>query len=192
MKPALKLIIFVVALTVFFKIVTSTNSTPAPVAEVTHDDTIPAMITPPPTPPANTWSYSTDSDKMTSNKIYYASLDANEHLYLKFPYNGGVTASINVRYRDGENDAWLEISKGQFLANAIRNQDIRVRFDSLKAITYSCGAASDGSSQTLFIPATSFIQHLKNSRHLVIQAQLYDNGVQEMEFNTQGFTWNKQ
>lgn len=189
MKPALKLIIFAAVLAIFFKIVTSTNRTPAPVREATHYDNIPTVTTPPPTPPANTWSYSTDSDKMTSNIISYAFLDANDQLYLKFPYDGGVTATIKVRNKDGINDVSLYISKGQFLANAIRNQDIRVRFDSSKAITYSCGAPSDGSTQTLFLPANSFIQHLKNSRHLVIQAQLYDNGVQEMEFNTQGFTW---
>ncbi len=192
MKPALKLIIFVAVLAIFFKIVTSSNRTPPTVTEIMHDDSIPAMSPPLSTPAANTWSYTTDSDKMTSKIIYYASLDANDKLYLKFPYDGGVTASINVRYQDGENDAWLEVSKGQFLANAIRDQNIKVRFDSSKAITYSCGAASDGSTQTLFIPATSFIQHLKNARHLVIQAQMYDNGVQEMEFNTQGFTWSKQ
>lgn len=142
-----------------------------------------------PTDTPSSWTYSDEGDKMTSKKNYYATVDANEALDLKPPYDGPNTASVTVRYKGG-NNVYLSVTKGQFLANAVDGQPIKVRFDSAKAETYDCQAANDGSSNVIFISSASkFIAHLKKAKKLLIEAEMYDNGTQEMEFNIDGLKW---
>ncbi len=140
--------------------------------------------------PKENWQYSQDSDKMTSKIKYFASADATEQLQLKAPYDGGVTATILVRNTTGANEVLLKISKGQFLAS-IDGENIQVRFDTAKAETYSSVGPSDYSSTILFISSSAkFIASLKKAKKLLIGAEMYDNGVQQMEFNVEGLKWN--
>jgi hypothetical protein len=139
--------------------------------------------------PPSSWTFSEDEDKMTSKKIYYAIVDANEQLDLKFPYNGGVTASIMIRRKNGENNAILQLSKGQFMTG-VDGEVIEVRFDDGKVERYDCAGSNDDDSRILFIQSASrFINKLKKAKRTIIQAVLYDNGSQQMEFNVEGFTW---
>ncbi len=136
------------------------------------------------------WEYEDEEDKMTSKKIYMASIDANELLNLRSPYDGYVIASLTIRKKAGITDSYLTVTKGQFLANVVDEQPIKIRFDSTKAETYYCSAASDGDSRFLFINSPGrLIARLKKAKHMIIEAEMYDNGYQLMEFNTQGFKW---
>ena len=183
---------FAIIFTAFLILTFSSCGGPAGSAKPTDSTT----IIPPPAvavtePPKENWSYSQDSDKMTSKIKYFATVDANEPLQLKAPYDGGVTATVTIRNMKGENEAMLQISKGQFLAG-VDGVDIQVRFDTLKAETYSCSGPSDYSSTVLFIQSSAkFIAHLKKAKKLLIGAEMYDNGVQQMEFNVAGFKWNR-
>ncbi len=90
-----------------------------------------------------------------------------------------------------KNEAVLSISKGQFLTG-VNGENIDVRFDSLKAETYECSGPADYSTTTLFINSpTKFIAELKKAKKLLIQAVFFDNGTQQMEFNVDGFKWEK-
>ena len=135
------------------------------------------------------WKYSDEEDKMTSQKTFFATLVANEQLNLKMPYDGGVTVSLMIRSKNKSNDVILNLSKGQFMTG-INGQDIRVRFDSAKVETIHCSGANDGSTENLFImPANKFLAKLKKAKKVLIEAELFDNGSQQMEFNTDGFKW---
>jgi hypothetical protein len=141
--------------------------------------------------PATAWQYSDDEDKLTSKKVHFAQVDAIEELQLKFPYNGGVTATIFLRKRDGASTAMLQLSRGQFMTS-VDGEEIRVRFDDGKPETFSCSESADNDSRVLFIDATSrFISKLRKSKNLVIEATLFDNGNQQMEFPTAGLAWDK-
>lgn len=138
---------------------------------------------------SSTWNYSDEDDKMTSKKIYFASIDANDELDLKPPYDGANLATLTVRYKSGDN-VYLSVTKGQFMANAVDEEPIKVRFDSATAEIFYCDAPSDGSTTTLFItPTSKFIAKLKKAKKVLIQAEMYDNGIQEMEFEVNGFKW---
>jgi hypothetical protein len=77
------------------------------------------------------------------------------------------------------------------MANITEGQDIKVRFDSNKAETYSCSASSDDDSRYLFINTSKrFIDKIKHSKKVIIEAEMYDNGFQQMEFDTEGLVWN--
>jgi hypothetical protein len=139
------------------------------------------------------WEYHTQEDEMTSKKVFYASIEANDYVYLKFPYDGGVTATLNIRNKNGRNEAFLQVSKGQLMAanDVDGNGAIRLRFDDNKPKTYSVNGASDNSSETVFInSASDVIRQLKKSKKLIIEAAFYDNGIHVMEFNVSNFEFN--
>jgi hypothetical protein len=132
------------------------------------------------------WDYSEDEDKMTSKKNYFASVDAPELLQMSFPYNGGVVASLLVQHRRGENNVLLKVSKGQ-----IQDNDIRIRFDDGRAESFNTTSPSDGDTEYAFIePASRIIAKLKKAKHIVLEAQFFNNGVKQIEFNVEGFKWN--
>jgi len=136
------------------------------------------------------WTFTEDEDKMTSKKKYYASIDANDELQLKFPYDGGSTPTLLIRYKDGENNAILSVTKGQFISNVVDGESIKIRFDNDQPVSFNCSSPSDGSSNMLFINSTKKLMNkLKTSKKIIIQAEFYDNGLQLMEFDVDGFKW---
>jgi len=140
---------------------------------------------------SNNWIYSQNEDKMTSRITYTASIDAKDELDFPFPYNGGSVARILVRHKRGENDVLLMVSKGQFNSNIVDGATVKVRFDHEKAKTYSCASPSDGSTEAIFINSSNkFIQKLKKVKRVLIEAEFYNNGLKQMEFNVHGFKWN--
>lgn len=141
------------------------------------------------TEPATKWEYWDKEDKMTSDKNYYASVDANEKIDFEFPYDGGSTASITIRNQDKQNDVMLQISKGQF-NTGVDGGTIKVRFDDKKPSVYETSSPSDGSSEMVFINnGKKFLKELKASKRAIIQAEFFDSGIKTMEFNTAGFEW---
>lgn len=136
------------------------------------------------------WKYGEEVDPMTSATEYYAHLQSPSILDLKFPYDGGVTPSLTLRYKSHQNRVYLSVDKGQFLTSS-DGGEIKVKFDDGKPQIFECSEPNDGSSNTLFINEESrFIAKLKHSKSLMIQAIFYNNGSQTMEFGTQLLKWN--
>ena len=73
------------------------------------------------------WKYSEDDDALTSKKVYHAVLQADNALYLNAPYDGGSDCFIDLRYKDGDNNVIVSVSKGQFLVNVVDGENIKVR-----------------------------------------------------------------
>ena len=139
--------------------------------------------------PSSKWLYSDEEDKMTSKKKYYAQLIANDELMFDFPYNGGSVATLTIRKKRGEVDAMLKISKGQFIHD-YEGGSIKVRFGNAKPSIYAISKSSDQSSNLIFIDNVSrFISNLKKYKKLLIEAEFYNEGVRQIEFNIEGFKW---
>jgi hypothetical protein len=135
------------------------------------------------------WEYSEKEDKMTNKTNYYASIDANELLDFPFPYDGGSTASLNIRKTSTGNEAILQVSKGQFITD-VEGTEVKIKFDSEQPTTFNCSSSSDGSTNVLFINSTNkLIKKLKTAKKIIIQAEFYESGSKEMEFDVTGFTW---
>jgi len=131
------------------------------------------------------WTYDTRVDKMTSKSTYAASVDANELLQMDFPYNGGVVASLYLQNRRGTNSVLLQVSKGQIMEHGVK-----IRFDSGKVMSFEGFTPSDGDSKFLFIePAGRMISNLKKAKRVVIEAEFFDNGIRQMEFDVGGLNW---
>lgn len=139
--------------------------------------------------PVSKWVYSDEEDKMTSKKKYYAVLTANDELVFDFPYDGGSVASLMIRRKRGEDNALLKVSKGQFIHD-YEGGSIKVRFGNSKPSTYAISRPSDQSSDLVFIDnASRFISNLKKYKKLLIEAEFYNEGVRQIEFNIEGFKW---
>ena len=137
------------------------------------------------------WTYSSDTDKMTSNVVYYGYVDADKKLSLKFPYEGSV-ASLNLKFKDNRLSINLRVSKGQILAAQEDGKGkIKVRFDQDVAEDYLVNGSVSHSSNIVFIKdKDKFMTNLKKSKKIIIAADFFDNGTEIMEFNTDGLVWN--
>lgn len=135
------------------------------------------------------WTYSNEVDKMTSKTNYYATVDANDLLDFPSPYEGGSTATLNIRNTDGKNEALLTISKGQFLSH-IDGGTIKIRFDNDQPVTFETNNPSDGSSTVIFIEnAAKLIKKLKSSEKIIVASEFYESGEKTMGFNVKNFKW---
>ena len=135
------------------------------------------------------WTFQEDVDKMTSKTVKYASIDANEELEFKFPYDGGSVASLTIRKKDGANDIYLSVTKGQFNATYDGGQ-VRIKFDDEQPKKFSFTPPSDSSSDVIFINSTkTIISKLKTSKKIIIEAEFFNEGNRQMEFDVAGFKW---
>jgi hypothetical protein len=139
--------------------------------------------------PTSKWLYSDEEDKMTSKKKYFAQLKANDELIFDFPYDGGSVATLTIRKKRGEVDAMLKVSKGQFILD-YEGGSIKARFGNAKPSIYAISQSSDHSSDLVFIDnASRFISNLKKYKKLLIEAEFFNEGVRQIEFNIEGFKW---
>jgi hypothetical protein len=135
------------------------------------------------------WEFQEKVDKMTSRTIRYASIAANEELNYEFPYDSGSIASLTIRKKDGDDDVYLKVNKGQFNATYDGGQ-VRIRFDDELSKKFSFVLPSNNSSDIIFINSTkSFISKLKTSNKIIIEAKLFNEGNRQIEFDVAGFKW---
>jgi hypothetical protein len=138
--------------------------------------------------PKTNWIYSEDEDKMTNKMTKYAIITADEELQFKFPYDGGSTATLQLRKKGGL-DIILSVSKGQF-TNSYSGGSVRVKFGDSPAKSYSISSSSSGSSDLIFINQTKdFVSRLKSANKIIIEAEFYQEGNKLITFQTAGFDW---
>lgn len=137
------------------------------------------------------WTYEDETDKMTSKITHKAQVVSTNALNLQFPYNDdNDRAHVTLRKQDGEINAWLYVDKGQFIYG-LDSTTVRIRFDQDQPLEFACGRSSDASSNLMFILDTAtFIKQLKKSKKMIIEATFYQDGAQQMEFDTAGLKWN--
>lgn len=136
------------------------------------------------------WTYSENTNDIDDSKTYFAETTAPEKLEFKFPYDGGTTVYITLRYKENKNNVMLRISKGQFMSSLSDNNTIRVRFDDAKPQIFSYSTPSDYSTETIFINnEKTFISQIKNAKKIIIECEFYNEGTQIIKFNTAGLKW---
>jgi hypothetical protein len=135
------------------------------------------------------WTYTEDADQMRGTKTKFAMLESENSLSFGFPYEGGnATLILRKRSSDGTN-IMLQI-KGQFVCHSFAGGTIATKFDNGKIQKWGCNEPSDGATGVLFIEgATRFIANLKKSKSLIIEAEFYQAGPQQMRFDVAGLDW---
>lgn len=136
------------------------------------------------------WRYSEDKDEMRGAVTRYANLDANQSIHLNFPY-GEQTPRITIRQSPQFGfHILVGVPSGQVMCNSWSNSHISVKFDDGPIQRYGCNDAADGSSNMVFIEgAKGFLTKLRKSKKAVIEAEFFQNGMQQMTFDTANLDW---
>lgn len=135
------------------------------------------------------WEYSETEDKMSGIIKKYAVNTSTNKLNFEFPYDGGSSATITLRKNGKSVDIILRISKGQFKTD-FSGGTLRVKFDENKPLNFKYALPSDGSSDILFIePANKFIKEIAKSKNIIIEAEFFQEGIRQMEFNVTNLKW---
>jgi len=135
----------------------------------------------------HSWEYFEDEDKMTSANMYYAMVEANDLLDFDSPYDGGSKASFILRHKDSYGNAYVKISKGQFIVHS--DTKFRIRFDNEKPKYYSVSSPSDGSSDLVFFEYYQLIDNIKKHKKMIVEAEFYREGMRAIEFNIENLKW---
>lgn len=140
--------------------------------------------------PQSEWKYSTEKDEMRGGESRFAQVDASDTIKLDFPY-GEQRGQILIRQSPKFGfDILVGVPSGQIMCNSYSNSYISVKFDEGPVRRYGCTDASDGSNNMVFIQgAKGFLSNLKASKRVVIEAEFFQNGLQQMAFNSSNLKW---
>lgn len=138
--------------------------------------------------PAN-WTYDSQKDGMRNQAIYFACNTSTNTLQFDFPYNGGSSAQLCFRQSArSDNDVYLTVSKGQFYCTSYDGCTIHAKFDGGSVVALHASGASGGDTTTVFISGYKrFSDRIKKAKHLFIEAEFYQEGRRQMEFDVQGY-----
>jgi hypothetical protein len=138
------------------------------------------------------WQYSTSRDEMRHADERVARVQSTNSLHFDFPY-GEAFGQISVRQspRFGF-DIFLTIDNGQFVCHSFTGGRIAVKFDDEPIRNYPCNDAADGSPTILFMGnERDFLNRLRRAQHVVIEADFYQAGRQQLRFDVAGLHWNE-
>ena len=122
--------------------------------------------------------------------INIAWVNANDLVYLDFPYNGGSQGILTLRKSNSTSDVYFSIDKGQ-IDIGIDITTIRVKFDDEEPKMWSMLESSTNDRDILFFDNDKlFYKKLKTSKKLVLEVPFFQNGHQQFEFNTENLVWN--
>ncbi len=139
---------------------------------------------------ASTWTYSDESDALHDTKTHLACTTSTNLAELSPPYTS-VAARLCIRRNAGGGvDVLVKLEgDGQILCG-IEECSTAVRFDKGKINHFPSVGAADNSSNVIFLNRTSaFISALKRSSHTAIQLRFFQNGDQNLEFETSNLKW---
>ena len=133
------------------------------------------------------WQYGESKDSMRGTTDKYAVLTSSNVLNFSFPYNGGTSAEL-VIFSDKSRGYVIQLSvgKGQFL-----QKQMYLKFDDSKVIEVTkfgdTTVREDGSPNSVTIAMgrpKEFVKKLSDAKHLTIEAMFYQDGSQQIEFET--------
>lgn len=133
--------------------------------------------------PAPSWEYSREPDKMRGGESVGAVVRSVSSLNLGFPYHGRNYGHLQVRQSPQYGlDVLLFVDKGQFIC-PVDGCSIMVRFDDKPAMRMSVVEPADHDSKVLFLSSPKrFIEAARKARIIRVQATMYQEGDQQMEF----------
>ena len=124
-----------------------------------------------------------------SGTTHKATITSPTRLQFAFPYEGGSTATLTLRQRNGSTSVYIEVSKGQF-NRSFQGGSARVRFDNRPAESFELLAAENGRANILFFgDEQRLIQRIRAARQLVVDIDFAGQGIRRIPFPTAGLVW---
>lgn len=140
---------------------------------------------------ATSWTYDRSRDEMRDGETVTACTISVDQVHLDFPYKNQNTRLCIRKSPKWGLDAYVRLTEGgQYNCNSYDGCTVHVRFDAKSASAFTGGTASDGSNDILFFRnASRFVENAKTSKRLIVEAEFYQAGVQQMTFNSAGLEW---
>lgn len=154
---------------------------------------IQTVTTPTPKLPGSQWNYDQYNDEMSKGTIFQARVLSENKVNFDFPYSGLQHGALTLRThpRYGK-DIIFNIERGQFLCTSYDGCTVLVRFDDEEPLKYSATAASDNSTETIFIQNYSkFVGKMLKAKKVRIAANIYQQSAPVFEFDVSGFDQSK-
>lgn len=143
-----------------------------------------------PTPKKETgWEYKEDIDQMDNTKTTMAALVSDNTVEFEFPY-GESSFTLLLRKKKGSTDVILTCSKCQFITGIMDDKKYRVKFDDEPPFNVFANSSSSGSADVVFLGSEAkLISKLKKAEKMIIEAEFYDRGLEQITFSTKGLKW---
>ncbi|MFI5201081.1 MAG: hypothetical protein ACHQNE_01680 [Candidatus Kapaibacterium sp.] len=135
------------------------------------------------------WRYSSDTDNMRNEVTEFAHVESDNELNFDFPYQGGSTGTLTLRRTGKKVDVILDVSKGQFNTTP-EGIKVSAKFDNLPVQRFTGYESNNGRTDVIGIePTNRFIDLLKKSSHVIIEAPFYESGNQQLTFSSDSLKW---
>ncbi len=137
------------------------------------------------------WRYDSSYDRMRDEQTKLAYIQSNTMLHFGFPYQGGSLASLILQENKHQGlIVALQVDKGQFNCSAVERCIVYAKFDTGKVLTFHGEPPADGrASIVLITPAAKVVSLLKKSKQLTLEAEFYQEGTRQIEFDVTGLEW---
>jgi hypothetical protein len=135
------------------------------------------------------WEYDTKEDSMRGTTIKFASTRSTNTVDMDFPYKNS-KMDITLREKNKKEEVLISV-KGQFSCHSFSESCyINVKFDDNAIEKFEFNQAANSISDTIFIVNTDkFIKQVKSSKHIIIEANLFNSGAQQYQFNVEDLKW---
>lgn len=133
---------------------------------------------------ADTWTYGESKDEMRGTVSKHATTESTNSVNFGFPYQGDQHGTIMVY----SNNVLFYVKKGQIICQGGSEYGtciVLVKFDDGKA-RYVNARKSGDDSTTISFTEPSFFKNLKKSKKLMIQAEVFQNGLPVFYFDVRG------
>lgn len=163
---------------------------PSQAAQSITSEATSALAESTPLPPTSKWIYEGKFDSMRGAMTRFADLQSENELDFAFPYSGGAHVFIHLQDRAGQIGAMLVVEKGQFICNSLAEGTVAAKFDDGAIQHFTCAGTADGRTNVIFIhPAKRFVAALRKSHSALIEAQFFQEGSRQIDFETAGLKW---
>ena len=145
------------------------------------------------------WEYRVDNDEMRGRKSWSATLAAENSPELGFPYQGGGQATIifsqNADEAPFDQQPYLIISNAQFDCNSLCYFSAKFDNGEIVDLVGTEGDCGNSKCVNLNVPVDSsdtklrFAQRMSRSKKIVLEVPLYEFGLFQYKFVTEGLVW---
>lgn len=159
------------------------SSQPRAGADAAPPDPIAAAAASAPAP--KDWAYLNSTDELRGQAVKQACLTSANQVQLGYPY-GPTHVRLCIR-RGGIGDAaYLTlVGDGQFVCRSYDRCAVQVKVDGGQPSAYSMNEAADYSSDVIFFQNRKRLEDaVAKARRIIVEAQFYDAGQQQMVFET--------
>jgi hypothetical protein len=184
-----------VAIILLLMITGSTSSNPPSLPETnnsTGTDTKPTSVSAEASKPIiqSKWEYPTSVDDLSGKTIYNAAIKSENFHSFDFPYQGDTYGTLFLRKhpRYGK-DIIFQLDRGQILCHSYGDCSVTIRFDKKNPITITANPSGDNASEVIFLPYKRLFNLIKNSKKMVIEVSVYQEGAPSFTFNTENLNW---